>query len=808
MLDRWFITAETRDGVIQASQGFTYEYWIAALSLVVAVFASYTAFHLIVRINEASNKVAKRAWLLTGAVSMGGGIWSMHFIAMLAVRMPATMHYDVTLTLLSVVFAVVASGFAFKFVTAARRNPARLLGGGVLLGAGIGAMHYTGMAAMHSGVTIRYDPLVFAASVMVAVVLSSIALRLLYFSLEADTSKKRLRRMMGGGVMGLSIAAMHYTGMAATYFVPAGTTPVAVHGLDTSLMVVIVAAATFLVVSLSLLASLLEQAWKIKDLSEQLSGQSLKAIVDYVGEAIITIDQDSIVLSINPAAERMFGYSRDEIVGSTVSILLTDENRGRHAAYVSDSNLHAPRIIGRTRAIEARRKDGTTFDMELSVSAMVIDGARQFVGVCSDVTAQRAEADARANAEAELKELNENLENLVSVRTETIRKNEAALVEEKERAEDANLAKSHFLANMSHELRTPLNAIIGYSEMMLEDAEDAEDEGAKERIGDLRKIHRSGRHLLGLINDILDISKIEAGKTELKFDPVDLANTASEVENTAAPLMKANDNRFKIVVPEGIGSIECDDQRLRQVLLNLLSNAAKFTETGDIELGLERNGDGWVRFAVRDTGIGMDAEQVENLFEPFVQADSSIAQRFGGTGLGLAISKRFVEMMGGRITVDSEPGEGSCFTVWLPDIETADQNSAPHGDGPLILVVEDTLSDSALLERSLSYLGYRVEVARDGERGLVRAGKINPAAIILDIELPGMDGYEVMDKLQADMTLRSVPVIVSSVHDEARERMMRSGARDFLAKPIDRTALQSALVKNCAPKKALASAIA
>ena len=377
------------------------------------------------------------------------------------------------------------------------------------------------------------------------------------------------------------------------------------------------------------------------------------------------------------------------------------------------------------------------------------------------------------------------------------------LYESKEAAEAANRSKSTFLANMSHELRTPLNAIIGYSEML---SEEAQDDGYEEIASDLEKIRGAGKHLLSLINDILDISKIEAGRMDLYIEAFDLNALMLEIEATATPLIEEKANTLILKGDPTLGNMYADLTKVRQVLFNLISNAAKFTQQGEITFEIRREVQderSWIIFEVSDTGIGMTAEQLANIFTAFSQADASTTRKYGGTGLGLAIARHFCQMMGGDLQATSEPEVGSRFAVRLP-AEPIDilEESFEHGMSQetqseatgVILVIDDDPDTLDLISRRLIKDGFCVETATNGEIGLSKARELHPDAIILDILMEGMSGWNVLSELKADPTLVDIPTIVATILDD-RNIGFTLGASDYLVKPVDNQQLTRLLAK-------------
>jgi signal transduction histidine kinase/DNA-binding response OmpR family regulator len=362
--------------------------------------------------------------------------------------------------------------------------------------------------------------------------------------------------------------------------------------------------------------------------------------------------------------------------------------------------------------------------------------------------------------------------------------------------EVASQYKSQFLANMSHELRTPLNSIIGYSEILQEDVTDL---GEQSLVADLKKIESSGRHLLGLINDILDLSKIEAGRMDVYLEDVEIAPLLEEVRAIIVPMVEKNNNTIEFRPAKNLGSMRTDRTKLKQSLLNILSNGSKFTQNGRLTLVAERaEADrSMVRFAISDTGIGMTEEQLGRLFQAFTQADASTTKKYGGTGLGLAITRNFCQLLGGDVTVVSKPGVGSTFTITLPDSPVAPPQAKPEDAPPLaaesngaptVLVVDDDPAARDLLSSNLKHAGYRPVHAASGEEALSLAHKLRPDAITLDVMMPKPDGWEVLNALKADAELRDIPVVMVTMLSD-RGIGLSLGAVDVLTKPVDRARL-------------------
>ena len=629
------------------------------------------------------------------------------------------------------------------------------------------------------------------------------------------------------------------------------------------------------------------------------SKERIDSILQASPDGICVIDTEGTIQMANQSMLQIFDYESNEVMGQDVKMLMFDDIAREHDHYIERIVWgREPKLIGKgSREVAGRRKDGSSFPMDLSVS-MVGEGKQAlFVGILRDITEriamqekareltafQAALLDAvpnpifvkdqdlkytafnRAYEEAfgmrredyigktilEAEYITEDREGYHQADRELIARGgftreeytarfaddhdhdvlywrrtfdlgngvpggmlgilidisdrkemEREMQIAREQAESANETKSAFLANMSHELRTPMNAIIGYAEMLKEDAEDDENE---EIVPDLNHIITAGRHLLQLINDVLDISKIEAGRMDLYLEDFDIATMINDAASTVTTLVEKNNNELDIKVEENLGSMHADLTKVRQIVFNLVSNSAKFTSAGKVGIeanSIDKDGRAFIRLAVTDTGIGIPEEKLEHIFEEFSQADNSTTRNYGGTGLGLALVRKFARMMGGDIRVESTPGEGSIFTLELParvveddgmltsvlkNIDTTDKSSVA-GLGK-ILVVDDDPTARQLLTRVLQDQGYQVITAESGEQGIALAKSEKPALITCDILMPNVDGWEVLQLLKDDPDTASIPVVMVSMIDDGK-RGVALGAVEHLRKPVDREQLR------------------
>ncbi len=520
--------------------------------------------------------------------------------------------------------------------------------------------------------------------------------------------------------------------------------------------------------------------------AQKQASQYARSLIEASPDPLVTISAQGKITDVNEASVQATGVAREQLIGTDFSDYFTEPDKAR-AGY---QQVFSEGVV-RDYPLAIHHTTGRITDVLYNASVYK-DDRGNVLGVFAaarDVTISK-------RFEQSLRESNVELESAI-----------AGAAKAKEAAETANKTKSLFLANMSHELRTPLNAILGYSEMLQEEAADQQ---LDDFVPDLQKIHSAGKHLLALINDILDLSKIEAGKMELFLESFDIAGMIDEIASTVKPMVAKNGNALHIERAGDLGIMRADGIKVRQGLFNLLSNAAKFTEGGDITLDVRRevmDGRPWIVFRVVDTGIGLSPEQIVKLFQDFTQADASTTRKFGGTGLGLALTRRFCQMMGGDVTVHSVKGEGSTFTIKLPavvadakpehpDTHAASVLSVPDAamTNGCILVIDDDATQRELMERFLSKEGFCVRTAGGGEEGLRLARQLHPVAITLDVMMPDLDGWSVLSALKADAALRDVPVIMVTMVDDP-DRGYTLGAAEYATKPVDRHRLALILKK-------------
>ncbi|MCH8862309.1 MAG: PAS domain S-box protein [Proteobacteria bacterium] len=642
------------------------------LSAGIAVLTACACLLLADRVRAAVTRRARYIWMAAGSFAVGIGLQATNFLLVLALQLPVPVAYDRSLSELTLLPGMIAGLATLHYLCKSQISRMQIIAGAAIVSASIMAIHVIGLSAMQFNGAVLYDP-----SILAFAILAIAGQAMIVLTARSLVPRLGLPTYLNGVVinlaMAISLSGMLHMSMTVNLFVPDAGADASITASNTSLLTISTSVIATLVLLMAISATLIERRMRrtssaLKS-SETALGSSeawLRAILNSVIDAIITIDPNGNIRTYNPAAERMFGFFADEVIGRNISKLMTAGDAAAHDRYLTDfARSGKARIMGVSRDLKARRKDGSLLDINLSITEVKQGGERVFVGVCRDVTIQR-------KAEAELERHRTHLETLLEDRTAEIRQAMATLeteVTERQRAEShaqiANRAKSEFLANMSHELRTPLNAILGFAEVIEGHLfGDDQTEKYKEYAGDIRE---SGEHLLQIINDILDLSKIEAGEMELDeglVNPDALVDSCVRLTRERADAAGLTVQVSSELPPVNLHG---DERKLKQILINLISNAIKFTDRGGkIEISSRLNDKGDLLLVVEDTGIGIAAEDMDKILSPFGQVDSSLARKNQGTGLGLPLVKSLIELHGGSLEIESEPDKGTRVTLWLP----------------------------------------------------------------------------------------------------------------------------------------------
>ncbi|MES2626833.1 MAG: MHYT domain-containing protein [Pseudomonadota bacterium] len=865
----------------------TYEPLIVILSIVIAIFASTMALQMNPECNLYIHFKRRHISAAIGALALGSGVWSMHFIGMLAFHLHTPVEYNWALTAFSMLPSIGASWVALRLIAKGNISSKELLQGGILVGCGIGAMHYVGMTAMQMGPELHYDPWYFTLSIFVAVGLSMFALWIRYgirkvFNLNLSDWSLNL---LGGTVMGIAISSVHYMGMAAVRFVTPQDMQMEEIGDVWQSMILAIGIAlttmliTFLVVATNLIL-------KYKDMSKSASaGETrLRTIMDTAVDGIVTINASGVVLNVNITVENIFGWSGIEIIGKSVETLMPSLDELTIWQCLKSGEQ------GTSNEIEGLHRDGHRIPVRLAIGCVRLPEEVLFVAFVSDISESKKTQTALKENEAKFRSLISNIPGaayrslndteghmiFISDAIETITgypaadfmlpnpkrnfadlihpadqrvsaagKHKVAYAEEyriirkdgsvrwildnadyvhdaigeikwldgflmditprkemevqlllaKENAEFAAKTKSAFLANMTHEIRTPMNAILGFGDLLLES------DLPQEQHDYLLNISTASKSLLHLLNNVLDSSRLEQGKVELELEEFSLHELVDGVISTLWIQARQKDLAVDIELDSSLSDYYFGAaDRVRQVLTSLIGNAIKFTETGGVNFTVKPAAGDNILFSIRDTGIGIPANRLEKIFEPFTQADASMTRRFGGTGLGTSISKQLVELMGGSIWVASEQGSGSCFEFEIPlqkvgSVATAVQASPQYNLPRLNILIADDISQNLdLLRGQLEKDGHAVTSVMDGQQAFEKIQHQAFDLILMDVQMPLMDGLTASMEIhtwQKAQRSAVTPIIALTASTNVEDKLAAkdAGMEGFVKKPLDFTKL-------------------